>query len=127
MGAVPDRLAADNCPAARALDAVGQRWALLIVREALDGPRRFDEFRSALGISDHTLTRRLAELVERRILVREREGTSAVHRYRLTDAGRALAPVLAQLALWGDRWTDADPDLPGPRPRPGWMDVHPGR
>lgn len=115
-------LAADNCPAARALDVVGERWALLIVREALDGARRFDDFRDRLPISDHTLSRRLTELVDRKILQRQPYHSRPTrYEYLLTERGRSLASILAVLAAWGERWTDADPDGPAPRPRPSWL------
>lgn len=115
-------LAADNCPAARALDVVGERWSLLIVREALGGARRFDDFRGRLPISDNTLSRRLAELVDREILERQPyQFEPARHEYVLTDRGRALVDVLASLAAWGDRWTDPDPAGPTPPRIPGWL------
>ncbi|MGL5929112.1 MAG: winged helix-turn-helix transcriptional regulator [Dermatophilaceae bacterium] len=121
---MPGPLASDNCPAARALDVVGKRWALLLVREALGGPRHFGDFRAALDIGDHTLSRRLAELVECGVLMRE-PGAGPRHRYRLTEAGRDLAPVLIDLARWGERWTTPDPERPPPRPRPSWMSAPP--
>jgi DNA-binding HxlR family transcriptional regulator len=115
-------LAADNCPAARALDVIGERWSLLIVREALDGPRRFDDFRDRLTISDHTLARRLSELVDRQILQRRPYRTRPIrYEYLLTERGRGLATILAALAAWGEQWTDPDPDAPAPRPRPAWL------
>jgi DNA-binding HxlR family transcriptional regulator len=117
-------LAADNCPAARALDIIGERWALLIVREALVGARRFDDFRGRLPISENTLTRRLAELVDRQILERRPyQEAPARHEYLLTDRGKALVAVLASLAEWGDHWTEPDPDGPVPPAVPAWLPV----
>lgn len=115
-------LAADNCPAARALDVVGERWSLLIVREALGGARRFDDFRSRLPISDNTLTRRLAELVDRNILDRRPYQSEPVrYEYVLTPGGSALVGVLASLAEWGDRFTEPDPAGPTPPSVPAWL------
>jgi DNA-binding HxlR family transcriptional regulator len=115
-------LAADNCPAARALDVIGERWSLLIVREALGGARRFDDFRDRLPISDHTLTRRLTELVDRQILERQPYQSGPVrYEYLLTERGRSLVAILASLAAWGDQWTKPDPAGPIPPSRPVWL------
>jgi DNA-binding HxlR family transcriptional regulator len=91
------------CPVARALDVVGERWALLIARELLLGPRRFTDLSDGLpGIGSSILTSRLMDL-ERSGLVAKRTlpppAASAV--YELTDLGRGLAPVLVALADWG--------------------------
>ncbi|MBT2402895.1 MULTISPECIES: helix-turn-helix domain-containing protein [unclassified Streptomyces] len=116
-------LALDNCPAARALDVIGERWALLVVREALGGARRFDEFRDRLRMSENTLARRLAELTAAGVLMRTQYSLKpARFEYLLTERGRALVPVLAALVAWGNEWTDPDPDLPGPPARPSWLD-----
>jgi DNA-binding HxlR family transcriptional regulator len=93
----------DACPIARALDAIGERWALLVVRELLLGPQRFSDLRRALpGASSNMLTDRLREL-EARGLVRRRTlpppAASAV--YDLTDRGRELEPILDALGAWG--------------------------
>lgn len=117
-------LAADNCPAARALDVIGERWSLLIVREALGGARRFDDFRARLPISENTLARRLAELVDRLILKRQPyQSEPTRYEYLLTERGESLAAVLASLAEWGDRWTDPDPAGPTPPAVPVWLPV----
>jgi DNA-binding HxlR family transcriptional regulator len=93
----------DLCPIARALDVVGERWALLVVRELLLGPQRFSDLRDALpGVSSNLLTDRLREL-EARGVVRRRvlpppAGSSV---YELTDRGRRLEPVLDALGEWG--------------------------
>ncbi len=93
----------DLCPIARALDVVGERWALLVVRELLLGPQRFSDLRGALpGVSSNLLTDRLREL-ETRGVVRRRvlpppAGSSI---YELTDRGRQLEAVLDALGEWG--------------------------
>ncbi|MFF5175138.1 winged helix-turn-helix transcriptional regulator [Micromonospora sp. NPDC000089] len=95
----------DACGIARALDVVGERWALLVVRELLLGPRRFADLRRALpGASPNMLTDRLRELEGRDVVRRRRlppPAASAV--YELTDSGRDLEPVLAALGGWGLR------------------------
>ncbi|WP_328764335.1 winged helix-turn-helix transcriptional regulator [Streptomyces sp. NBC_00272] len=102
---------------------VGERWALLVVREALAGARRFDEFRDRLRMSENTLARRLTELTASGVLRRTQYSLKpARFEYLLTEQGRALVPVLAALAAWGNEWTDPDPDLPKAPARPGWLD-----
>ena len=114
-------LAGDNCPIARALDKVGDSWTLLIVREALEGARRFEEFRGNLGISDNTLSRRLGALVDLGVLERQpyRESPPR-YEYLLTQRGRDLVDVLNALGEWGEKWTEVDPNFPPARPRPDW-------
>jgi DNA-binding HxlR family transcriptional regulator len=93
----------DRCPIARALDAVGERWALLVVRELLFGPQRFSDLRRALpGASTNMLTDRLREL-ESKGIVRRRElpPPAASSVYELTGRGRELEPVLGALGVWG--------------------------
>jgi DNA-binding HxlR family transcriptional regulator len=103
-------LAEMACPAARALDIVGEWWTLLIIRDALRGSRRFDEFRRA-GISDNILTARLKRLVEAGIFERNRyQQRPDRYEYLLTPKGRALGPVVAALRDWGSAWTEG-PDL----------------
>jgi DNA-binding HxlR family transcriptional regulator len=93
----------DRCPIARALDVVGERWALLVVRELLLGPQRFSDLRRALpGASSNMLTDRLRELERRGVICRGTlppPAASAV--YELTERGRALEPVLDALGSWG--------------------------
>src|SRR6188768_960366 len=86
---------ADPCGIARALDAVGERWALLIVRELVLGPRRFTDLRAALGASPNVLSQRLGEL-EAAGVVRQRTVGAAL--YEVTDWGRGLHPILVELA-----------------------------
>ncbi len=96
---------ADACPLARALDVVGERWAVIVVRELLFGPRRFSDLRRALpGASTNMLTDRLRELADHGVVSQRRlpaPAASAV--YELTEHGRALMPALEALGAWGGR------------------------
>jgi DNA-binding HxlR family transcriptional regulator len=103
-----------NCSVARALAVVGERWSLLIVREALDGARRFGEFRARLGLASNLLATRLESLVAagvmRRVPYREPGGRQRFE-YHLTEQGRDLRPTLISLLEWGDKYL-ADPQGP---------------
>jgi len=98
------------CSAARALELVGERWSLLIVRNALfAGATRYNDFRKRLGIATNILKTRLDGLVEAGIM--ERRGTARnaeLYEYLLTDKGRELVPVILALTEWGDRWMAHD-------------------
>lgn len=101
-----------NCSISRALGVVGERWTLLIVREAFGGARRFDDFRRRLGIARNVLSARLNALVADGVLERVPAGDSGGRaEYRLTAKGRDLYPVLVALLGWGDRWLS---DAAGP-------------
>lgn len=96
----------DACPIARTMVVLGQRWAILIIREALLGRTRFSEFRERLGVASDVLSARLAELVAAGILEVEdyREpGERTRSRYVLTDAGHDLVTVLAAMGQWGHK------------------------
>jgi DNA-binding HxlR family transcriptional regulator len=95
----------DPCGVARALDAVGERWALLVVRELLHGPKRFTALSGALpGISQNVLSQRLRELEQAGVVRRRAFGPPASTRgYELTQRGYELEPVLLALARWGSR------------------------
>jgi DNA-binding HxlR family transcriptional regulator len=98
-------LAAQPCPIARTLDLVGEWWTLLIVRDAILGARRFDDFK-ATGIADNVLTARLKKLTEAGILKRRRYHMHPDrYEYLLTEKGGALAPVVLALRSWGKRFT----------------------
>jgi DNA-binding HxlR family transcriptional regulator len=102
-----------NCSIARALEIVGERWTLLIVRDAFLGVRRFEQFQESLGIARNILTDRLSRLVEEGILERVRY-TERPERfeYRLTPKGRDLQIALAGLRQWGDKYlSDAPPRI----------------
>lgn len=93
-----------NCSIARTLEVIGERWSVLVLRDAFLGVRRFDDFQRSLGISRNVLTARLARLVELGILQRVQYSERPPRdEYRLTDRGRDLFPVLLALADWGDR------------------------
>jgi DNA-binding HxlR family transcriptional regulator len=95
----------DACPIGRSLDVVGERWALLVVRELLLGPQRFGDLRHALpGVSSNLLTDRLRELEAHGVLARRKLPPPAgAVVYELTDSGRELEPVLLALGQWGAR------------------------
>lgn len=97
------------CSVARALELIGERWTLLIVRDAFLGVRRFDDFQRSLGVSRGILTDRLARLIEAGILERRlyHERPSR-YEYRLTEKGRDLWPATVALAKWGDRYLAED-------------------
>lgn len=91
-----------ECPVARSLDAIGDWWSLLIVRDAFDGISRFGEFRRSLGIAKGMLTARLRDLVDCGVLeTAPASDGSAYHDYLLTEKGRALFPVVVALRQWG--------------------------
>jgi DNA-binding HxlR family transcriptional regulator len=106
----PDRFdySAANCSIARTLGVVGEKWTLLILREAFYGIRRFDDFHTALGCARNLLATRLKTLVEHDLLDRvayQVDGGRARHEYRLTEKGRDLFPAVVALMQWGDKWT----------------------
>ena len=90
------------CSVAKTVDIVGDPWTLLIVRDALLGVTRFDDFQRHLGTPRATLASRLTTLVEAEVLAKE-DGE-----YRLTEKGRALRPVIVTLMQWGDQWVRDD-------------------
>ena len=97
------------CSVARALSGVGERWTLLIVRDAFKGARRFEEFQRSLGVTRHRLTERLNKLVEEGVLTKVPYSDRPVrYEYRLTRKGLALYPILVSLSHWGDVWMDED-------------------
>ncbi|WP_433532552.1 winged helix-turn-helix transcriptional regulator [Micromonospora sp. CA-263727] len=104
----------DNCTVARAMEVLGEKWTLVVLREVFSGVRRFDDMRVRTGIPRQVLTNRLATLVDQGVLRREpyREpGSRLRHEYRLTTKGLDLWPVLVAVLAWGDRYL-ADPEGP---------------
>jgi DNA-binding HxlR family transcriptional regulator/putative sterol carrier protein len=109
-----DRSYSQFCGVAHALDLVGERWALLVVRELLGGPRRFTDLAQGLpGIRTNILSSRLKELERAGVVQRRTLPPPAASKvYELTDYGRELEPIVLSLGRWGARTL-------GP-PRPGW-------
>jgi DNA-binding HxlR family transcriptional regulator len=93
-----------QCPIARSLERVGDEWSVLILRDALYGLTRFDEFQKSLGIAPNILTRRLAALVEAGMLERRQYSEHPPrHEYFLTEAGRDFRTVILAMLAWGNR------------------------
>jgi DNA-binding HxlR family transcriptional regulator/putative sterol carrier protein len=101
----------DPCGIARALDVIGDRWALLVVRELIFGPKRFLQLRDGLhGISPNVLSQRLRDLEDADVVHREvLDPPASVAVYELTGRGHALRPVLLALGRWGSREPVASP------------------
>jgi DNA-binding HxlR family transcriptional regulator len=100
--------AGQTCSIARALEVVGERWTILILRNVVLGVHRFDEQQRQLGIARNVLAARLERLVQEQILERRAYGERPVrYEYHLTDKGRALGPVLLELKHWGDTYAPA--------------------
>ena len=98
-----------GCPVARPLDAIGDWWSLLIIRDAFDGLRRFGEFQKSLGLAKNILAARLRNLSEHGILdTAPASDGSAYQEYVLTKKGLALFPLLVALRQWGERWGCGD-------------------
>jgi DNA-binding HxlR family transcriptional regulator len=100
-----------NCSIARALEVVGERWTLLILRDISRGAERFDEPQAGLGIARNVLSARLGRLCDEGVLERRRYSDRPVRfSYHLTEKGDELLPALVWLLRWGDRY--AAPDGP---------------
>ncbi|MEV6038345.1 winged helix-turn-helix transcriptional regulator [Nonomuraea sp. NPDC051941] len=91
------------CPVARTVDLIGDRWSLLIIRDAMDGATTFTEFLQRLGIARNILTDRLRKLVEHGILDKSAAADGRRHTYRLTEAGLDLFTAVVALRQWGER------------------------
>jgi DNA-binding HxlR family transcriptional regulator len=99
-----------NCSIARALEVVGERWTLLIIRDVFLGKRRFDELQASLGIARNVLTDRLKSLVEQGLLERVRYSERPLRfEYRLTPKGLELTVALTALRQWGDKHLNDNP------------------
>jgi len=103
-------LADQNCSIARPASLLGDRWTLLILRQAFNGIKRFEDFQTSLGISRSLLSERLGRLVDAGVLRREpyKDSVRTRDRYRLTEMGLDLYPVLMALREWGDRYMAED-------------------
>ena len=107
--AAPDQ---EFCAIARTLDVLRERWALLILRDAFNGVRRFDDLRRSTGAPRQVLSGRLAHLVDQGLLDRvpyQEPGQRIRHEYRLTASGRDLYPVFLAMFRWGDRHRPVPP------------------
>ena len=102
--------AQSTCQIARTLDLIGEKWSLLIVRDALKGKTRFSEFRDSLGAPSDILSNRLTKLVAGDILEKRtyrEDGERERHSYHLTPRGEALRVVIAAMVQWGDEFNPA--------------------
>ncbi|MET4800386.1 helix-turn-helix domain-containing protein [Bradyrhizobium sp. LB11.1] len=97
----------DGCPVARSLEAIGDWWSLLIIREAMLGVRRFGEFQSKLGMAKNILSARLRSMLDHGILaMAPASDGSAYQEYVLTPKGRGLFPILVALRQWSEEFDD---------------------
>lgn len=92
------------CPIARSMAVLGERWAILLLREAYYGSTRFEEFQRHLGIAPNILSARLRTLVAHGMFERVPADGGARHRYVLTDKARDFFPAFVALKAWADRW-----------------------
>lgn len=100
------------CSIARALEVLGDRWTILVIRDAFMGVRRFEDFQRSLGVARNVLSERLTRLVDEGVLERRRyQERPERFEYRLTEKGLDLFPILMSLMKWGDRHA---PDEAGP-------------
>ena len=101
-----------DCSVAQALEVVGEWWSLLILRDAFQGVRRFEDFQRHLGIARNVLAERLQRLVAEGVFERRRyQEQPERFEYRLTEKGLDLYPVIVGLMHWGDKWA-SPPDGP---------------
>ena len=109
------------CPVAHALDMIGDRWELLVVRELMQGPRRYTDLAEGLpGIGTNILAARLRDLEAAGVIAKRTLPPPAASKvYELTDYGRELKPVMRELALWGAR--SLGPPTPEDELFPGWL------
>lgn len=97
----------ENCSIQRTLDVIGEKWTILVLREAFNGVRRFDQIRDHVGVSDPVLADRLRKLVSAGALEAtpyQEPGRRTRYEYRLTNKGLDLYPVMIALLRWGDRY-----------------------
>ena len=108
------------CPIAHALDLVGERWSLLVVRELMRGPKRYTDLAEALGIGTNILAARLRDLEAGGVVTKRTLPPPAASRvYELTEYGRALRSAIRELALWGAR--SLGPPTAEDQLFPGWL------
>lgn len=93
----------EPCPVARCVNIIGDRWSLLIVRDAFDGMRRFKDFQQSLGVARNILSDRLKKLVDAGVLeMQDASDGTAYQEYVLTTKGESLFPVVVALRQWGE-------------------------
>jgi DNA-binding HxlR family transcriptional regulator len=101
------------CSLARSVDVFGDAWTLLLVRDAMHGLSRFDEFQRSLHIARNTLSDRLGKLVDAGIMTKRfYQDNPPRYEYLLTEMGRDFFPVLAAMLAWGDKWLDGGAGAP---------------
>lgn len=105
-----DDLQDEQCSIARPVALLGDRWTLILLRQAFTGVRRFDQFQTTMGLSRAVLAQRLAQLVDAGIFERTayKDERRTRHEYRLTDKGMDLYPILMALRTWGDKYMAPD-------------------
>ncbi|MDN5004128.1 winged helix-turn-helix transcriptional regulator [Bradyrhizobium sp. GCM10027634] len=102
----------DACPIARSLEAIGDWWSLLIIREALFGLRRFGEFQNKLGMAKNILSARLRSMVDHGILETAPASDGSIYQeYVLTPKGRGLFPILVALRQWSEEFDDRPEEI----------------
>jgi len=100
-----ESLRTSECPVARTLESIGERWCMMIVREAFDDVRRFSDFQRNLGLAKNILASRLKQLVEMGVFeIAPASDGSAYSEYVLTERGRSLFPVVVAMRQWGERY-----------------------
>lgn len=98
-----------ECPIARTLSIIGDRWTMLVLRNAFMRVRRFDDFQRSLGVPKHILSMRLKKLVEAQVLERTPYQNAPVrYEYRLTERGKDLHAIILTMAGWGNQWMNED-------------------
>ena len=108
---MPPRTRTDRwpCPVARATDLISDSWTVLVLRDALFGTKRFEDFQRSLGAPRSVLTERLRRMVDDGLLERVQYQDRPIrHEYNLTDKGRAFSDVLVAMWKWGDEWAFRD-------------------
>jgi DNA-binding HxlR family transcriptional regulator len=99
-----------NCSASRALELVGERWSLLILRDAMFGDlTRFSQFQKSLGVATNVLAKRLEDFVDSGLMERRQGASGEQAEYLLTRKGLELKPVIIALTEWGDKWVRPGP------------------
>ena len=102
----------DDCPVARALDAIGDWWSMLIIRDALFGVSRFSEFQKRLGLAKNILSVRLRTLVDQGILkTAPASDGSAYQEYLLTPKGRGVFPILVAMRQWSEEFDERPEEI----------------